>query len=65
VSLPRITDDGSGIGTVIEVAYLYAFRGGSLVQAVYKGIRNDVEADSAEKLQYKGEKGNIHERPDD
>jgi hypothetical protein len=25
------------------------------IQAVYKGIRSDVEADSAEKLQYKGE----------
>ena len=43
------------VGTVIEVAYLYAFRGGSLIQAVYKGIRSDVEADSAEQLQYKGE----------
>jgi bifunctional non-homologous end joining protein LigD len=43
------------VGTVIEVAYLYAFRGGSLAQAVYKGIRSDVEADGAEKLQYKGE----------
>ena len=43
------------VGTVIEVTYLYAFRGGSLVQAVYKGIRSDVEADGAEQLQYKGE----------
>jgi bifunctional non-homologous end joining protein LigD len=43
------------IGTIIEVGYLYAFRGGSLAQSVYKGIRSDVDADSAEQLQYKGE----------
>jgi len=43
------------VGTVIEVEYLYAFRGGSLAQAVYKGIRSDVGADSAEQLRYKGE----------
>jgi bifunctional non-homologous end joining protein LigD len=46
------------IGTIIEVGYLYAFRGGSLVQSVYKGIRRDVEADSAAQLQYKGEERN-------
>jgi len=46
------------IGTIIEVGYLYAFRGGSLVQSVYKGIRSDVDADSAEQLQYKGEERN-------
>jgi len=55
VSIPARHGTLPVIGTVIEVAYLYAFRGGSLVQAVYKGIRSDVEADSAEKLQYKGE----------
>jgi hypothetical protein len=43
------------IGTIIEVGYLYAFRGGSLAQSVYKGIRSDGDADSAEQLRYKGE----------
>jgi bifunctional non-homologous end joining protein LigD len=43
------------IGTIIEVGYLYAFRGGSLAQSVYKGIRSDVDADSAGQLHYKGE----------
>jgi bifunctional non-homologous end joining protein LigD len=46
------------IGTIIEVGYLYAFRGGSLAQSVYKGIRRDVDVDSAEQLQYKGEERN-------
>jgi bifunctional non-homologous end joining protein LigD len=55
VAIPVWLGTLPAIGTVIEVAYLYAFRGGSLVQAVYKGIRSDAWADSAEKLQYKGE----------
>jgi bifunctional non-homologous end joining protein LigD len=42
-------------GAVIEVEYLHAYRGGSLVQAVYKGVRDDVEADGPDDLQYKGE----------
>ena len=43
------------VGAVIEVEYLYAMRGGSLIQAVYKGVREDVEPDTAAALQYKGE----------
>lgn len=44
-------------GSIIEVRYLYAHRGGSLVQAVYLGIREDVElkACNAAQLQYKNE----------
>ena len=55
VAIPAWHGTLPAIGTVIEVAYLYACRSGSLVQAVYKGIRGDVEADGAEELQYKGE----------
>jgi bifunctional non-homologous end joining protein LigD len=44
VSIPASHCTLPVVGTVIEVAYLYAFRGGGLVQAVYKGIRSDVEA---------------------
>lgn len=45
------------IGTLIEVEYLYAHRGGGLSQPVYTAIRTDkTEADTAESLQYKGEK---------
>jgi bifunctional non-homologous end joining protein LigD len=43
------------VGQIIEVEYLYAHRGGSLTQAVYKGVREDVDADSADSLHYKGE----------
>jgi bifunctional non-homologous end joining protein LigD len=43
------------LGAVIEVEYLYAYREGGLVQPVYKSIRTDVEPDTAESLQYKGE----------
>jgi bifunctional non-homologous end joining protein LigD len=43
------------IGAICEIAYLYAMRGGRLVQPVYKTIRTDVEPDTAESLQYKGE----------
>lgn len=44
-------------GAIIEVEYLYAYREGSLVQAVFKGVREDVppEACTAAQLQYKGE----------
>jgi bifunctional non-homologous end joining protein LigD len=43
------------VGDVVEVEYLYAYRGGCLVQAIYQTIRTDVEPDTAEDLQYKGE----------
>jgi len=45
------------VGDFVEVEYLYAYRNGGIVQAVYTGIREDkTEADSADSLQYKGEK---------
>lgn len=44
------------VGQLVEVEYLYAYRGGSIVQAVYKAVRTDKKkADSADSLQYKGE----------
>jgi len=43
------------VGSTIEVEYLYANRGGSLSQAVYKGIREDHGPDALDSLQYKGE----------
>jgi bifunctional non-homologous end joining protein LigD len=45
------------VGSIIEVRYLYAHRGGSLSQAVYIGIREDVlrKACTSEQLQYKAE----------
>jgi bifunctional non-homologous end joining protein LigD len=45
------------VGDIIEVNYLYAFRGGSLFQPVYKGPRADQDADDCTimQLQYKGE----------
>jgi bifunctional non-homologous end joining protein LigD len=45
------------IGQVMEVKYLYAFKGGSLFQPVYKGPRDDVHADECQisQLKYKRE----------
>jgi bifunctional non-homologous end joining protein LigD len=44
------------VGDLVEVEYLYAYRGGSLYQPVYKGIRDDkTDADSSESLKYKAE----------
>ncbi len=35
-----------GPGSVVEVRFLYAFRGGSLFQPVYLGVRDDLTADA-------------------
>jgi bifunctional non-homologous end joining protein LigD len=43
-------------GDMVEIKYLYAYRGGSLYQPQYKGIRVDkVEPDTIESLKYKSE----------
>ena len=43
------------VGAVIEVRYLYAFRGGSIYQPVYLGARTDITAEecSTAQLKYK------------
>lgn len=41
------------IGKHIEVKYLYAFAGGSLIQPVYLGERDDVEVDTTDSIKYK------------
>lgn len=44
------------IGDIIEVRYLYAYRGGALYQPFYKGVCPDVEEpDHVDSLQYKKE----------
>ena len=45
------------VGTVIEVRYLYAFRGGSLFQPVYLGQRDDITIQECviSQLQFKAE----------
>lgn len=62
VSIPDKWGPLPAQGTVIEVEYLNARRGGSLVQAVFKGLRPDVPADNDTKLQYKGEARDDDER---
>ncbi len=44
-------------GTLVEVRYLYAYKGGSLYQATYLGERDDIEKDACtlEQLKYKPE----------
>lgn len=44
-------------GSVVEVRYLYALRGGSLYQPVLLGVRTDIPAEDCvlEQLKYKGE----------
>lgn len=41
------------LNSVVEVQYLYAYKGGSLYQPVYKGRRDDVPVDTLDKLKYK------------
>jgi bifunctional non-homologous end joining protein LigD len=45
------------VGSVIEVRYLYAFKGGSLFQPIYLGERDDLDADDCKvsQLKYKQE----------
>lgn len=43
------------VGAVVEVRYLYAYKGGSLYQPTYLGERDDVEADDISALKYKAE----------
>jgi len=42
-------------GTVVEIKYLYAYKGGCLYQPSFLGVRDDVEADSLAQLKYKAE----------
>lgn len=59
VSVGNVTIPGSkdipAVGALIDVQYLYAYRGGALFQPVFKGVRTDLEeVDCAiEKLVYK------------
>jgi len=41
------------VGKYIEVKYLYDFPGGSLIQPVYLGERDDVEVDTIDSIKYK------------
>lgn len=42
-------------GEVVEVRYLYAYKGGSLYQPTYLGVRDDVDPDTLESLKLKNE----------
>jgi bifunctional non-homologous end joining protein LigD len=42
-------------GEVVEVRYLYAYRGGSLYQPTYLGVRDDVDPDHVDSLKFKNE----------
>jgi bifunctional non-homologous end joining protein LigD len=41
------------LGSIVEVRYLYCFKGGSLFQPVYLGVRDDIEARDCTKKQLK------------
>jgi bifunctional non-homologous end joining protein LigD len=43
------------VGSVVEVKYLYAHKGGCLYQPSFIGIRDDVDADDLSKLKFKFE----------
>lgn len=49
-------------GTIVEVRYLYAYRGGALYQPVYLGPRDDVDASACvlSQLKYKAEVNTHH-----
>ena len=42
-------------GQIVEVRYLYAYKGGSLFQPVYLGVRKDHEVDRLDTLKFKAE----------
>ena len=42
-------------GEVVEVRYLYAYKGGSLYQPTYLGVRDDVDPDHVDSLKFKNE----------
>jgi bifunctional non-homologous end joining protein LigD len=42
-------------GDIVEIRYLYAYRGGSLYQPTYLGKRDDVDPDRADSLKFKNE----------
>lgn len=54
VTIPA-NHDVPGKGEVVEVRYLYAYRGGSLYQPTYLGVRDDVDPDTADSLKFKNE----------
>lgn len=54
VTIPA-NHDVPGKGEVVEVRYLYAYKGGSLYQPTYLGIRDDVDPDHADSLKFKKE----------
>ncbi len=45
------------VGAVVEVRYLYGMRGGSLIQPIYAGVRDDIDVGdcTTDQIQYKGE----------
>jgi bifunctional non-homologous end joining protein LigD len=45
------------VGAIVEIRYLYAFRGGSVYQPVYIGERDDIDASAcvADQLKFKRE----------
>lgn len=56
-TIPAKVKKDLSAGIIIEVRYLYAYKGGSLYQPTYKGIRDDVDAEECviDQLKYKGE----------
>jgi len=43
------------VGDVVDVTYLYAYKGGRLYQPKYRGVRDDVDVDDISVLKYKSE----------
>lgn len=54
VTIPA-NHDVPGKGDVVEVRYLYAYKGGSLYQPTYLGVRDDVDPDTVDSLKFKNE----------
>lgn len=47
------------VGEIVEVRYLYAYRGGSLYQPVYRGKRHDIDVSACTVAQLKYKPGSI------
>jgi bifunctional non-homologous end joining protein LigD len=56
VSIP-VDVDIPKVGQVIEVRYLYAYKGGALAQPIYLGVRDDIleSACTENQLKYKAD----------
>jgi len=58
IPVGNVTTNGHvqpNVGDVVDVKYLYAYKGGSLYQPAYRGVRGDHDCDDISTLKFKSE----------